>query len=321
MSRPLRIEYPGAVYHVMNRGNAAQKIFNSRKNYELFLTLLDETVALLNIEIYAFSLMPNHYHLLLSTPEANLSRAMRHINSVYTQRYNRYWKRDGHLFRGRYKAILVDEDAYLVELMRYIHLNPVQAKIVKKPQDHQWTSHRHYLGEEEYEWLSTARLLSYFGRRKNLARRKMHEFVLERVPDELQKRLDSKKWPSVLSSKNFRKWVEWNFVKDRDDREISYVRIEPKYISEVKLKKIMTGALEIGWNELCDAKGREAKRKRRLAVRCFQKYLKWSYDKISELFGGMHSSNISRCVQGDWVNAESLWERLEIEIQNEKRKT
>ena len=154
-----------------------------------------------------------------------------------------------------------------------------------------------------------------------MARRKMHKFVLERVPDELQRRLDSKKWPSVLSSENFREWVEWNFVKDKDDREIIYERIESKNISEARLKKITTEALEIGWNELCEAKGREAKKKRRLAIRCFQKYMMWSYEKLSELFGGMHPSNISRCVQGDWIDAEPLWERLELEIQNEKRKT
>lgn len=306
---------------MMNRGSASQKIFNSKKDYESFITLLGETVALWNIEIYSFSLMPNHYHLLLNTPDANLSRAMRHINGVYTQRYNRHWKRDGHLFRGRYKAILVKDDAYLVELLRYIHFNPVAAGIVKEPQDHHWTSHRQYLGKEDYEWLSTDRLLSYFGRRINLARRKLHEFVLERVPDKLQKRLESKNWPSVLSSDNFREWVEWNFVKDLEDREVRYEPLETVNLSEAKIKRLVTRALEISWADLCEAKGREAKKKRQLAVRCFQKYLKWNYEKISEVFGNMHPSNISRCVRGKQVNSAPLWKRLEAELQNEKRKT
>lgn len=323
MPRPLRIIYEDAVYHVMNRGTARQQIFHSDADYLKFLILIGEAVRMWGIRVHAFSLMPNHYHLLIETPHANISRAMRHINGVYTQRYNRTRKRDGQLFRGRYKAILVEEDAYLVELLRYIHLNPVTAGIVKRPESHMWTSHKYYIGDNQFEWLTTDRLLGYFGKRKNLSRRKLHEFVLEGVPEGLRHQLEGTRWPSVFSSAHFREWIEWNFVKGTaaKDRGIQYTKIKPKCITEEQLRRLVCRVLEVSWSDLCKASGRDDKKKRRLAVRCYYENLKWSYAKLSETFGKMHSSNISRCVCGNWANDEPLWERLEVELQNEKRKT
>jgi len=128
MSRPLRIEYSGAWYHVMNRGRRREKIYYDKKDYEQFLKVLEETSSLFSVEIHAYTLMPNHYHLLIRTPKGNLSRGMRHINGVYTQRFNNKYKIDGSLFRGRYKSILVEEESYLLELVRYIHRNAYKAK-------------------------------------------------------------------------------------------------------------------------------------------------------------------------------------------------
>ena len=127
MSRPQRIIYEDAWYHVMNRGAGRRKIFNDRADREIFLETLGEACHQFCIEVHAYCLMGNHYHLLLKTPQANLSRAMRHINGVYTQRYNRSNKTDGSLFRGRYQAILVDSDAYL------LHLNPKSDRMVDSP--------------------------------------------------------------------------------------------------------------------------------------------------------------------------------------------
>ena len=128
MSRPQRILYENAYYHVMNRGAGRRQIFHGREDREIFLQTLGEACHQFHVEIHAYCLMGNHYHLLIKTPQANLSRAMRHINGVYTQRYNRLNKTDGSLFRGRYKAILVDSDAYLLHLSKYIHLNPLSAR-------------------------------------------------------------------------------------------------------------------------------------------------------------------------------------------------
>lgn len=155
MPRPLRILYPDACYHVMNRGAGRQKIFKNNHHRSIFIDLLRECCEFFNIKIYAYCLMDNHYHLLLSTPDANLPRVMRHLNGIYTQKYNRLMKKDGALFRGRYHAKLVDEDCYRLLLTRYIHLNPVVAGIVEKPADYQWSSYRAYLDfTKKPEWLS-----------------------------------------------------------------------------------------------------------------------------------------------------------------------
>jgi len=145
MSRPQRIIYEDAYYHVMNRGAGRQKIFNDRVDREIFLQTLGESCHQFCIEVHAYCLMGNHYHLLIKTPQANLSRAMRHINGVYTQRYNRLNKTDGSLFRGRYKAILVDSDAYLLHLSKYIHLNPMSAGMVDNLDQYEWSSYSAYI--------------------------------------------------------------------------------------------------------------------------------------------------------------------------------
>ena len=130
MSRPLRIQYPDAWYHVMNRGRRGEKLFEGKKDYETFIELLKDIVEDYKVNIAAYCLMSNHYHLLIQTPKGNISRSMRHLNGVYTQRYNRSHLCDGQLFRGRYKSILIDADGYLLELVRYIHRNPLEAGMV-----------------------------------------------------------------------------------------------------------------------------------------------------------------------------------------------
>ena len=285
MARPLRVQYPGAFYHVMNRGSGRQTIFYNPLHYNLFFKVLEESVALWEIRIHAFSLMPNHYHLLLETPLGNLSRAMRHIDGVYTQRFNRERGRDGHLFRGRYKAILVEEDAYLVELIRYIHQNPVEASLAERPQQHPWTSHRYYLNDGQLAWLTTDRILGYFGRRRNRAKRKLHDFVMAGVPEELKTKLEGRRWPSVLSSDNFEEWVEWNFVRDLKDREIQYIENKPKGVSEKGLRKALCDLFEIEWDQLVAARSRPDRNCRAKAIWFYRRILKKGYHELSQLFG------------------------------------
>jgi len=161
MSRPLRIEYPDAWYHVMNRGRRADEIFADKRDYQCFVDLLQEAVDMWDIRIATYCLMPNHYHLLIQTPQANLSRSMRHISGVYTQRYNRRHGCDGQLFRGRYKSILVEADSYLLQLMRYIHKNPVKAGLADNPDAYTWSSHKVYLsGAAKWKWVYSDFLLS-----------------------------------------------------------------------------------------------------------------------------------------------------------------
>ncbi|MBI4211280.1 MAG: transposase [Deltaproteobacteria bacterium] len=311
MARPVRIEYPGAVYHVMNRGNARQAIFRKKEHYELFLKCLAEVIHLWNVRIHAFSLMPNHYHLLLETPLGNLSRVMRHLNHVYTQRFNRLVTRDGHLFRGRYKSILVEEDAYLVELLRYIHLNPVKANLVEQPEKHMWTSHRSYLTGSGADIVTTSRLLSFFGKRKNQARKKLHAFVLAGVPDELEKRLSSRRWPSVLSSDNFKDWVEWNFVKDLEDKEVQYVSESIKPVTESNLRKALCHILECSWEELRSPQNRQGQQRRAQALALYRYYLKYGYKKLSKTFG-VTPSRISKIMQQAPLATSELCEKMDI---------
>lgn len=305
----------------MNRGNARQAVFRSQDNYEAFIKLLEESIGLWNIRVHAFSLLPNHYHLLIETPLANLARVMRHINGVYTQWFNHRWKREGHLFRGRYKAILVEEDAYLVELVRYIHLNPVEAKLVRKPEEHPWSSHRCYLGGKPWDWLTTDRILSYFGKRLNKGRRKFHDFVMDGVPEKLAAQFAGNQWPAVYCSDHFQDWVEWNFVKEIRDRELQYKLPAVLAIKEDRLQKILSSVLGMEWEVICQGRGQIAKRNRMLAIRCYRHYLHYPYEGLSKIFGGIHPSRISHAVKMDLAKQRVTWAHLQAEIQNAKRKT
>ncbi len=142
MARPLRIEFPGAVYHITSRGNARLPIFDNFNCKKQFLTILEQVVDRYHWLCHAYCLMNNHYHLLIETIDPNLSAGMRQLNGVYTQSHNRKYKKVGHLFQGRYKSILVEKETYLLELCRYIVLNPVRANIVSCPGQYTWSSYK-----------------------------------------------------------------------------------------------------------------------------------------------------------------------------------
>jgi len=149
MARPLRIIYEGAFYHVTARGNERRRIFLSHRDYEKFLSYLAEAVHKYGVILHAFVLMANHYHLIVETPKGNLSSFMHSLNSAYTTYFNIKRRRAGHLFQGRYKALLIDVDNYLLELSRYIHLNPVRAGITERPVGYRYSSYRAYIFPKE----------------------------------------------------------------------------------------------------------------------------------------------------------------------------
>ena len=164
MTRPLRIEHPGAYYHVMNRGLSHGKVFVQDRDREQFFTLVGELSRLWGLKVHAYCLMDTHYHLLLQTPKGELSRAMRHLDGIYTLKFNRFHGRDGPLFRGRYKAILIDAEEYFLAVARYIHHNPVDAGMVRDISQYKWSSHRGYLDKKRCpDWLDTEALLARFG--------------------------------------------------------------------------------------------------------------------------------------------------------------
>ncbi len=185
MARPLRIEFPGALYHVTARGDRQEPIYEDDKDCQLFLDLLGKVIVEWNWVCHAYCMMGNHYHLFLETPDGNLAKGMRQLNGVYTQLSNRRHQRVGHLFQGRYKAILVDRDEYLLELGRYVVLNPVRARLVKRVEDWPWSSYRSMVGEARNPgWLATDALLAQFGNTKVTARRNFRRFVSEGIGGE-----------------------------------------------------------------------------------------------------------------------------------------
>lgn len=180
MSRPLRIEFAGALYHVTSRGDGREDIYLDDGDRELFLEVLADVVERFNWTVHAYCLMGNHYHLLLETPDGNLSKGMRQLNGVYTQRFNAKHRRVGHVFQGRYKAIVVQKEAYLLELARYIVLNPVRARMVRSAKDWPWSSYRPSAGLAECPaWLETDWVLSAFSAKRVEAIEGYRAFVAE----------------------------------------------------------------------------------------------------------------------------------------------
>jgi REP element-mobilizing transposase RayT len=180
MTRPLRIQYPGAIYHVTTRGNVGNDIFCDDGDYQLFISLIQEVAQRFNWICYAYCLMPNHYHLMVETPDANLAECMRHLNGIYTQQSNRQHERTGHVFQGRYRAILIEKQAYLLELCRYVVLNPVRAGLVRHCGDWRWSSYRKTIGKEpKPAFLASDWVLGNFGERTQEARRAYIAFVSE----------------------------------------------------------------------------------------------------------------------------------------------
>ena len=199
MARPLRIEYPGAYYHVMNRGQSRRHIFMEDKGRQSFLDLLGDINRLWKVEIYAYCLMDNHYHLLVSTPAGGLSRAMRHLDGIYTQKFNRIHHRDGPLFRGRYKAILIDAEEYFLSVVRYIHKNPLGGGVVTDIDRYRWSSHWGYLNKKQCpDWLDTALGLSWIGGLKEYQR-----FMHGEIEEEIEEFYQGPYQKPVLGSKEF----------------------------------------------------------------------------------------------------------------------
>lgn len=182
MARPLRIEHPGALYHVTSRGDGREDIYLDDSDRQQFLQILGKVCRRMEWRCYAYCLMGNHYHLLIETPKANLARGMRQLNGVYTQTFNRVHRRVGHVFQGRYKAILVQRDPYLMELCRYIVLNPVRAKMARKAESWLWSSHQVILGTRAAPpWLYRDEVLSLFSNQAARARSQYAKFVADGV--------------------------------------------------------------------------------------------------------------------------------------------
>lgn len=180
MARPLRIEFTGALYHVTSRGQWQEDIFLNDEDRNNWLAVLEKVCSRFNWVVHAYCQMTNHYHLVVETPDGNLSLGMRQLNGQYTQRFNRRCGYAGHLFQGRYKAILVQKDSYLLELSRYVVLNPIRAGMVERLIDWPWSSYPSVIGKTPPpEWLDTDWLLSQFAKYRKTAIKHYQQFIIE----------------------------------------------------------------------------------------------------------------------------------------------
>jgi len=221
MSRPLRIEYEGAWYYVMNRGRRSNRIFKDRNDYLLFIDLIKEITRLWDARISAYCLMPNHYHMVIHTPRGNISRSMRHLDGIYTQRFNRAHGFDGPLFRGRFKSILIDADSYLLQLVRYIHRNPIKAGVVKELDQYPWSSHKGYLSTaKEWEWLHKNFVFSLLMGEKRSRVKAYRRFMAKEDSEEIEQLFKRKKWPVFLGNEQFAGWLRENYFEKKRHPQI-----------------------------------------------------------------------------------------------------
>jgi len=205
----------------MNRARQGQEAFPAKEDYSCFIDLLKDTSEMFHMRVAAYCLMTTHYHLLIQTADANLSRCMRHINGVYTQRYNARNGCDGTLFRGRYRSILIDADTYLLELIRYIHRNPLRAGIVNRIDEYPWSSHKSYISTaRKWEWLHKQYVLDMVSRDASMQIKAYKRFVSTEELGELIQHYSKKNIPSILGGKKFITWVKDRFPKNKKEKEI-----------------------------------------------------------------------------------------------------
>lgn len=270
------------MYHITSRGNAQAAIFHDPEDRETFLDTLSGVVGRFGWLCHAYCLMDNHYHLLVETPDPNLSAGMRHLNGIYTQLFNRRHDRAGHVLQGRFKAILVERDSYLLELARYIVLNPVRAGMVTDTARYPWSSYRATAGEEKApEWLTTDWILAQFAKSAPAARRRYTKFVAQ----------DSSAGPPwsmlkgqvLLGSDDFADRIQ-SFLEGREN--LADIPRTQRLVHRPNLKKIFPKSV------------RQDKTKRDQAIH--QAYAEYGYTMAAiarEL--GMHYSSVSRILKGE----------------------
>jgi REP element-mobilizing transposase RayT len=250
MARPLRIEFPGAFYHVIVRGNQRQDIFFDDQDRQEYLKRVKRYKDELSFMLYAYVLMVNHVHLLIETPSATISKIMQRINLTYTQYFNKKYGKVGHLFQGRYKSFLCDRDEYLLSLVRYIHLNPVRANLVKEPQRYRWSSHWDFLAGKD-DLVDTKRVLRLFSEKVSQAKRQYDDFINEALGEGKKESLYQAQGQQILGDDEFVKEVEKKIVRlDRPIRKPSLPEImkavkeitgiaAPELVSRVRNKDVL----------------------------------------------------------------------------------
>ena len=286
MARPLRIQYPGAFYHVIQRGIERKNIFISDRDKKRFLAYLDSAHAACNAIIHAYILMPNHYHLILETPRGNLSKIMHYLNTSYAAYFNTSQKRTGPLYQGRFKAILVQQDEYLHHLSGYIHLNPVKAGIANTPDEYNWSSYRYFISKNNPpRWLNTNFILSMFNNDTAKAKKLYKQFVLDDTgADEDIIKTDTIKG-CILGNKEFFESIKAKFIDKEEDPEIPILK-ELKYKKEPSLNHI---------KHIVEEKIKDNKRlRRRLSIYLSRKFTQKTLNQIARFYGKITDTGITQ---------------------------
>ncbi|MGR3319159.1 MAG: transposase [Candidatus Anammoxibacter sp.] len=294
MTRPLRVEYPGAFYHVFSRGNAGEKVFKGERDKEKFLEYMGKFTERFSVVMHTYCIMSNHYHLLIETQEANLSAAIQWLNISYAIFYNKKHQRSGHIFQGRFKSILVDKDEYIKQLSRYIHLNPVRAKIVQKPLDYTWSSYSSFIGKtKENEWLETEGLLGHFGRKLKESRNNYKRYVEEVDAGSIKNPNKEVSYGFLLGDDSFVKWVYKQFISPRgENKEIPELKkIRPK-VSVDKVVKMVCKEFECK-NGYILQKGRKRNVAREITIYLTRDICGETGKKLGEYFGGVSGAAIT----------------------------
>ncbi len=280
----------------MNRGRRGEKIFSKKEDYGSFTDLLQELDEVFNIKIAAYCLMSNHYHLLVQTPDANLSRSMRHLNGVYTQRYNKRHGCDGSLFRGRYKSIVVESDSYALELIRYIHRNPLEAGLVDNLQKYQWSTHKSYLSNaKKWNWLHKDFILKLFSESKPESIRLYKQFVLKKTPEEINKIFGRKNLPAVQGRKRFVDRIKDKFFNLNDFEEIPATKRLAPDID--KIKSVVCKAYNTEESELYLSRRGSFNEPRNVAVYLIRRLRNDTLKQVGEQFGIEKYSTVSSIVE------------------------
>ncbi len=284
MSRPLRLDHAGALWHVTSRGNERREVFRDDEDRREFLRLLGRSVELFGWRLHAWVLMGNHYHLLVGTPEATLSRGMRQLNGDYAQHFNRRHGRDGHVFQGRFKAILVQREAHLLEVARYVVRNPVRAGIVKSAEEWAWSSYRATAGiEPAPAWLDTSFLLEVFGSRRAAATNRYREFVGEGSASAYDP------WNQVLGqiylgSVSFAEEARAGLASSEAARDVPRRQREPVAPSAEDVTRLFEQAFGLTLAELCQ-KPRILSRERAVLAGALRRHARATLPAIGEALG------------------------------------
>jgi len=248
MARPLRIEFKGALYHIISKGNERRSIFLGVDDYKVFLNVLEEMSDRFEVDIFAYVLMSNHYHLLIRTHQKNLSKSMQWLGTTYTRRFNVKHSRSGHLFQGRFKSILVQNDAYLMQLSCYIHRNPLRAGLVNRLADYPWSSYRSYAYQASHmSWLNTDLILSQF---KGKDSYKVYRAKVQKYSEEDAKIFENLRHGIVFGTKNYLKKITDKHLKKESDEELPQLNRMLKDKDPAKLLKRAAKAIDFDLTKL-----------------------------------------------------------------------